>query len=48
MFEPVVIYSAEARYEDLLREAEAERLLKHARVPGVLVSLLVALGLLGR
>jgi len=30
MFEPALIYGAQARYEDLLREAEAERLLRRA------------------
>jgi hypothetical protein len=48
MFDPVVIYSAAARYDDLLYEAETERLVKHGRVPGTLVSLAVALGLLSR
>jgi hypothetical protein len=30
MFEPVVIYSAEARYQDLLSEAERERQAKRS------------------
>jgi hypothetical protein len=30
MFEPVVIVHAEEHYRDLLREAEVERLVRHA------------------
>ncbi len=33
-YAPLSSVHAEARYQDLLREAETERLLKHGRRPG--------------
>ncbi|MCL6431098.1 MAG: hypothetical protein K6V36_09585 [Anaerolineae bacterium] len=44
MFDPVYIISAEQRYEDLLREAEAERL---ARSAGPARAMRPVLGLAG-
>jgi hypothetical protein len=54
MFEPVVVVSAEARYRDLLREAEAERAAKLAgpaeakRPLRGLATVIAALGLASR
>ncbi len=51
MFDPVLIVSAEARYRELLQEAEAERQNKQAGPAGAtrpllgLIDILLALGL---
>lgn len=43
MFDPIVIVSAEARYQDLLREAQNER---RGKRPGIdLIGILALLGL---
>ena len=44
MFDPVVLVSAQARYDDLLREAEAERKAKPWRLSLLLSAILAALG----
>ena len=44
MFDPVVLVSAQARYDDLLREAEAERKAKPWRLSLLLGAILAALG----
>ncbi len=44
MFDPVVFVSANARYDDLLREAEAERKVKPWRLSLLLGAILATLG----